>query len=143
MESYFILKLNIDYSYENEILSGGYSANYKIDEINNVFGSMHLSLDAGVILKLNYQRQNQTFSFPILLSDNLSVTSTIIGTLGGLIFTGLFDLTVIKSLKYWDKKKHEKSKVQQQMENMYKKKMEAKNYVFLILILQIFLYRLN
>lgn len=62
----------------------------------------------------------------------MTATTAVIGTLGGLLVAGLFDVSVIKTLKFWDQQKHEQSEFHKKMEEMQKKKMEAKNYVFFI-----------
>ncbi|XP_028393566.1 dnaJ homolog subfamily C member 11-like [Dendronephthya gigantea] len=127
--------LNVDTKLRTGIKIGflgshlSYGVDQKISEHSYLGASMSIDSMTGVSLKLRLNRSNQTFIFPLFLSESISPMAIFYGTVTPLLIYYSITTLLVKPFLAKAKEKESKDKQEQYAEKLAAMKKSAEEYV--------------
>lgn len=109
-----------------------YGADRKISQHSNLGASMTISSLSGVVLKIRLNRANQSFVFPISLSESFSPMAVFYGTVTPLLLYYSITTLIIKPFLAKEKKKVAKENQEKYAEKLASMKRDAEQCVELM-----------
>lgn len=106
-----------------------YGADRKISEHSNLGASITIGSLNGVVLKIRLNRSNQSFVFPLLLSDSISPMAIFYGTVTPLLLYYAISTLLVKPFLAKAKETESKEKQDKYAEKLAQMKKNAEEYI--------------